>query len=116
VADCRVAAEQRAEKPDGVVEPCRRHPGKTHQVEQGIEAAAEPEGVATSTEPVCGGSHRRGHHRMAGLGIRRGGTYPDRFADGRGCSGEHARVLGVESFGQEYRSETELFAVADLLE
>lgn len=109
-------APQRPEQVDGVLEPRRRHARQTHEIEQHVEAAAEPGGVPAAAQPVQGGRHRRCDEGMAGVRIGRRGADPESAARRDRRAGQHCRVLGVEPFRQEDRTETDAFGDGDFVE
>ena len=85
-----------------------------HQVEQQAEAAAQPERVPPSRDPVRGHGHGRGDQRVPGVVVGGGGADAERRGGGGHGAGEHAGVLGVEALGEEHRPEAELLGLARL--
>ena len=111
-----LAAPEPAVDADGVLELGAGHPGHAHQVEEHVEAAAEPERVAAAGHPVGGDRHGRGDQRVAGVVVGGRRTDADRRAHRTRGSREHRGVLGVEALGQEDRAEAELLGQPHLVE
>ena len=114
VAHHRLAVPQRAVDADRVLHLGAGDLRDAHHVEEQVEAAAEPERVAAAGEPVHGGRERRGHQRVAGVVVGRGGGDADGLADRAGGAGQDGGVLDVEALGEEDRADAETLGETDL--
>ena len=114
VAHHHLAVPQPPVDPDRVLDLRVRDAGQVDDVEQEVEAAAEPEREAAAGEAVHRRRHRGGGEQVARVVVRGRGRDAEVLGDRADRARQHARVLHVEALGDERAAEPDRLAVARL--
>ena len=116
VTDDRLALPEPSHQPREVLHLRGRDAGHAEGVLHHRDAPSDPEREAPSRQEVHGGRVGGGHHRVAGVVVRRPGDDPQVLRHRPGRPAQGARLLDVEPLGDERGAEAERLRLTHLVD